>query len=143
MLVVKTSLAAVPGAAVLSPELIRSAHAAGAYIGGGFALEQGFLYSAMIWSAVVVCLVDRLWRRAALWCGIGALLALAGLMHSYTLAGRDTALDLPLLKWLNGQWKPGSAMFPAGAVALGYGLAALLFLFAQYITVPRKEDDVA
>jgi AGZA family xanthine/uracil permease-like MFS transporter len=143
MLVVKTALGAVPGPAVLSPELIRAAHGAGAYLGGGFALEQGFLYSAMIWSAVVVCLVDRQWRRAAVWCGIGGLLALAGLMHSYTLAGRDTALDLPLLSWLNGQWKPGSRLFPAGGVALGYGLAALLFLLAQYVTVPRTEDDVA
>ena len=143
MLVVKTSLAVVPGAAVLSPGLIHAAHAAGAYIGGGFALEQGFLYSAMIWSAVVVCLVDRQWRRAAVWCGIGGVLALTGLMRSYLLAGRDTALDLPLLAWLNGQWQPGRSLFPAGGVAVGYGLAALLFLLAQYITVPRKDDDVA
>jgi AGZA family xanthine/uracil permease-like MFS transporter len=143
MLIVKTALAAVPGPAVLSPALIRSAHAAGAYLGGGFALEQGFLYSAMIWSATVVCLVDRQWRRAAAWCGIGGVLSLAGLMHSYLLAGRDTALDLPLLSWLNGQWKPGHALFPAGAVALGYGLASVLFLLTPYLTIPRSDNEVA
>ena len=78
MLIVKTSLTAAgvgsPGGPVLDTPLVRAAHAAGAYIGGGFALEQGFLYSAMIWAAIVVCIVDRQWTRAAVWSGIGALL---------------------------------------------------------------------
>ena len=90
MLIVKTSIGA--GGAALNAPLLAAAHAAGAYIGGGFALEQGFLYSAMIWSAIVVCIVDREWHRAAVWCGIGGLLALTGLMHSYALTGRDTVI---------------------------------------------------
>ncbi len=141
MLIVKTSLGA--AGATLDAGLIKAAHAAGAYLGGGFALEQGFLYSAMIWSAVVVCIVDRKWSRAAVWCGVGALLALAGLMHSYALTGRDTVIDLPLLGWLSGTWTPGRSLFPAGAAAVGYALAALVFLLAKYITVPRSEDEVA
>ncbi len=141
MLVVKTALAA--GGSPVGMPLVRAAHAAGAFIGGGFALEQGFLYSAMIWSAIVVCIVDRQWTRAAVWSGVGALLALAGLMHSYTLTGRDTAIDLPLLDWLGGQWKAGRSFFPAGSAALGYALAALLFLGARWYTVPRAEDEVA
>jgi AGZA family xanthine/uracil permease-like MFS transporter len=140
MLIVKTSLGA--GGAVLAAPLVASAHAAGAYIGGGFALEQGFLYSAMIWAAIVVCIVDRAWRRAAVWCAIGCVLALTGLMHSYALTGRDTVIDLPLLSWLSGQWTPGRSLFPAGGAALGYALAALVFLLAKYVTVPRAEDDV-
>ena len=145
MLIVKTSLAAAgagsPGGSVLDTPLVRAAHAAGAYIGGGFALEQGFLYAAMIWAAIVVCIVDRQWTRAAVWSGIGALLALAGLMHSYTLTGRDTVINLPLMDWLDGHWTPGRPFFPAGGTALGYFLAALLFLGAKYFTVPRASED--
>ena len=149
MLVVKTSLGAagvgtLAGVPVLDLGLVHAAHAAGAFIGGGFALEQGFLYSAMIWSAIVVCIVDRQWTRAAVWSGIGGLLALAGLMHSYTLTGRDTAIDLPLLDWIGGRWQPGRSFFPAGNAALGYALAALLFLGARWYTVPRTEgEDIA
>jgi len=141
MLVVKTTIGA--GGGVLDAALIGKAHAAGAYLGGGFALEQGFLYSAMIWSAVVVCIIDRAWWRAAAWCAVGSLLALSGLMHSYALTGRDTVIDLPLLTWLSGQWTPGRALFPAGGAAIGYALAAGIFLLAKFITVPRAEDEIA
>ena len=141
MLVVKTAVGA--GGAVLGAPLLTAAHAAGAYLGGGFALEQGFLYSAMIWSAMVVCIVDRQWRRAAVWSGVGALLSLSGLMHSYALTGRDTVIDLPLLARLSGHWTPGRARFPAGGAALGYALATLVFLLARFVTVPRSADEVA
>jgi len=141
MLIVKTSIAA--GGAVLGAPLVAAAHASGAYIGGGFALEQGFLYSAMIWAAIVVCIVDRAWIRAAVWCSVGSVLALTGLMHSYVLTGRDTVIDLPLLAWASGQWKSGRSLFPAGGAALGYALAALVFFLAKYITIPRTDDEVA
>jgi AGZA family xanthine/uracil permease-like MFS transporter len=147
MLVVKTVLGAagagVAGGPVLGQPLVQAAQAAGAFIGGGFALEQGFLYSAMIWSAMVVCIVDRQWRRAAGWSAIGALLALTGLMHSYALTGRDTVIDLPLLAWLSGTWTPGRVLFPAGGAALGYALAAVVFLLIRVVAVPRAEDEVA
>ncbi len=141
MLVVKISIGA--GGAVLAEPLVRAAHGAGAFIGGGFALEQGFLYSAMIWAAIVVHIVDREWNRAAVWCGVGTVLSLSGLMHSYALTGRDTVISLPLLAWLNGTWKIGQPLFPAGGAALGYGLAMVIFLAARQITVPRGADDVA
>src|SRR5258708_2120865 len=145
MLIVKSSLGAAgfgtAGGPVLNESLIRSAHASGAFIGGGFALEQGFLYSAMIWSAMVVCIVDRQWTRAALWSGVGAVLSLAGLMHSYALTGRDSVISLPVLDWLNGNWKTGQSFFPAGGTVLGYALAAGIFLLTKYITVPRAEEE--
>ena len=141
MLVVKTAIGA--GGATLNLSLVQAAQQAGAYLGGGFALEQGFLYSAMIWSAIVVCIVDRQWLRAAVWSAVGAVLALSGLMHSYALTGRDTVIDLPLLAWLSGMWTPGRSMFPAGGAALGYALAAVIFLLAKFITVPRADDEVA
>ena len=141
MLVVKTAVGA--GGATLDASLVHHAQLAGAYLGGGFALEQGFLYSAMIWSAIVVCIVDRQWSRAAAWSAVGALLALSGLMHSYALTGRDTVIDLPLLQWISGTWTPGRSLFPAGGAALGYALAAVIFLLAKFITVPRADDEVA
>jgi AGZA family xanthine/uracil permease-like MFS transporter len=141
MLVVKTSVGA--GGATLDAALVQKAHAAGTYLGGGFALEQGFLYSAMIWSAVVVCIIDRAWRRAAGWCAVGALLALSGLLHSYALTGRDTVIDLPLLAWITDSGTPGRPLFPAGGAALGYALAAGIFLLAKFVTIPRSEDEIA
>lgn len=141
MLVVKTSLGA--GGVVLDANLVRAAHAGGAYLGGGFALEQGFLYSAMIWSATVVCIIDRAWLRAAGWCAAGSVLALVGLMHAYALNGRDSVIDLPLLAWVSGTLTPGRALLPAGQAALGYALAALVFLLAKFVTLPRAEDEVA
>ena len=145
MLIVKTSLGAAgvggPSGPVLDLALVGRAHLAGAYIGGGFALEQGFLYAAMIWAAIVVCIVDRQWTRAAVWSGIGAALALAGLMHSYALTGNNTVINLPLMDWLNGRWTPGRPIFPAGSTAAGYSLAALLFLGAKFFTVPRTSED--
>lgn len=141
MLVVKTAIGA--GGATLDGHLVDAARLAGSYLAGGFALEQGFLYSAMIWSAIVVCIVDRRWNRAAVWCAIGAVLALSGLMHSYALTGRDTVIDLPLLAWLSGTWTPGRSLFPAGGAALGYGIAAVIFLLARFVTVPRADDELA
>ena len=79
--------------------------------------------------------------RAAVWSGIGALLALTGLMHSYLLTGRDTAIDLPLLELFSGRPTPGLAFFPAWGTALGYGLAAVLFVGARWFTVPRLDGD--
>lgn len=141
MVFVKTALAA--GGAGLSPELLRAAHAGGAYLGGGFALEQGFLYAAVIWAAMVVCIIDRAWRRAAAWAAVAAVLALTGLMHAYALAGHDTVIDLPWLARLTGTWTPGRPVFPAGAAALGYAMLALLFWFTDRLTVPRADDEVA
>jgi AGZA family xanthine/uracil permease-like MFS transporter len=59
------------------------------------------------------------------------------------LTGRDTVIDLPLLAYVSGTWTAERALFPAGGAALGYALAALIFLFAKFITVPRADDEVA
>jgi AGZA family xanthine/uracil permease-like MFS transporter len=146
MLIVKATLSAAgmgqPGGPVLGEPLVRAAHAAGAFIGGGFALEQGFLYSAMIWAAMTVCIVERQWLRAAAWSGVGAVLSLASLMHAYTLTGRDAVISFPLMDWLGGTWKAGQNAFPAAGPALGYALAAVLFLLVRFWAVPRAQDEL-
>ena len=40
------------------------------WIAGAFAIEQGFLFTAMLLSAAVVGVIERRWRRAAAWCGV-------------------------------------------------------------------------
>lgn len=58
------------------------------------------------------------------------------------LTERDPVIELPILSWLSGHWCPGQSLFPAGGAALGYALAALIFLLAKFITVPRAENDI-
>ncbi len=42
------------------------------WIHGAFALEQGFLFTAMLLSAAVVGVIERQWAIAAAWCAIAA-----------------------------------------------------------------------
>jgi adenine/guanine/hypoxanthine permease len=65
---------------------------------GAFALEQGFLLTSMIWSALTVEIIERRFVRAALWAAAGALLSLLGLLHSYAFSPADTVQDLALGK---------------------------------------------
>ena len=64
------------------------------WIAGAFAIEQGFLFTAMVLSAAVVGVIERRWRRAAAWSAFAALLSACGLMHSYQWTFGDTALRL-------------------------------------------------
>src|SRR5262249_54926710 len=64
------------------------------WIAGAFAIEQGFLFTAMILSAAVVAVIERRWTVAAAWCMSAALLSAIGLMHSYDWTFADTALRL-------------------------------------------------
>jgi AGZA family xanthine/uracil permease-like MFS transporter len=88
------------------------------WIHGAFSLEQGFLFTSMLLSAAVVCVIERKWTAAGAWCAIAALLSAAGLMHSYQWTTNDTVLKLA----------------PAWPFAIGYGVMAALFLSAQWIT---------
>ena len=88
------------------------------WIHGAFALEQGFLFTAMIMSAAVVGVIERRWNVAAAWCACAAGLSATGLMHSYGWTFADTALKLA----------------PAWPFVIGYAGMALLFFAAQWIT---------
>ena len=63
------------------------------WIHGAFALEQGFLFTAMLLSAAVVGVIERRWTVAAAWCAGAAVLSALGLMHSYQWTFGDTALQ--------------------------------------------------
>jgi AGZA family xanthine/uracil permease-like MFS transporter len=88
------------------------------WIHGAFAIEQGFLFTAMILSAAVVGVIERRWRDAAAWCAAAALLSAFGLMHSYQWTFGDTALRLA----------------PAWPFVIGYLGMAFLFFTAQWTT---------
>jgi len=114
----------VPGGEAFTAELLPKFLQSDVYIGGAFALEQGVVFTAMILSAMTVCIIDRRFETAAIWCGIAALLSATGLMHGYQLTFGDTVL----------------ALQPAWPYVAGYALMALLFVAARWLTQP---DDSA
>jgi len=88
------------------------------WITGAFAIEQGFLFTAMLLSAAVVGVIERRWSQAAAWSAVAALLSACGLMHSYQWTFGDTALSLA----------------PAWPFVIGYTGMSLLFLTARWTT---------
>ena len=90
------------------------------WISGAFALEQGFLFTAMVLSAAVVGVIERRWSSAAAWCLVAAALSAVGLMHSYQWSFADTTLRLS----------------PAWPFVFGYLAMAALFFTAQWTTEP-------
>ena len=138
MLVIKTSMNAVATTHGKGPALtevtLQNAHLSGAFIGGGFALEQGFLYSAMIWSAIVVYIVDRRWRVAASWSFAGGVLSTLGLMHSFKLTGSDSIINLPFLSIFSEGEFDAAQLFPAWEFAVGYLIVGTLLFITPWIS---------
>ena len=96
--------------------LIRGSH-------GGFALEQGFIFTSMILAAATVEIIERRFSRAGLWMLAGAGLSATGIMHGYQFTHADAAL----------------ALEPAWPWAAAYALVAALLFVARWVT----EDDDA
>ncbi len=63
---------------------------------GAFAVEQGFIFTAMILAAATAEIIDRRFRRAAVWCASAGVLAWLGLIHSYAYTPGDTVVHLAL-----------------------------------------------
>jgi AGZA family xanthine/uracil permease-like MFS transporter len=112
------------GGATFSPELIPAFLQGGTFIHGAFALEQGFIFSAMIFAAVTVHLIERRFVPASAWCLVAAGLCALGFLHSYRFTPADAvgAMGQPAWEW-----------------AIGYGAMAVLFLAARWITEPDVE----
>jgi AGZA family xanthine/uracil permease-like MFS transporter len=92
------------------------------WIHGAFAIEQGFIFTAMILSAATVETIERRFSRAAVWWAIASALSAAGLMHGYQFTAGDTAV----------------LVSPAWPWAAGYAIAAALFAAAPWITLPGE-----
>ncbi|HEX3132162.1 MAG TPA: NCS2 family permease [Planctomycetota bacterium] len=110
--------------ATFSPDLIAKFQQNGSYIHGAFALEQGFIFSAMTFAAVTVHLIERRFVPAAVWCLVAAALCAVGFMHSYTFTPADAV---------------GALGTPAWSWAIGYGAMAVTFLLAKWVTEPDVE----
>ena len=112
-----------PDGPPFSAALIEAFRASDTWIDGAFALEQGFIFSAMILAAATVAIIERRFVQASIWCGVAAALSAVGLMHSYRFTPTDTVLSLqPAWRW-----------------AAGYALMGLVFLSARWLTRPGPE----
>ena len=126
-LMVKNGLRAagmgLPGGPPFSEALIPAFLASDTWIHGIFALEQGFIFTAMILSAATVAILERRFRVAALWCLAAAVLSALGLMHSYVWTPADTVVSLT----------------PAWPWVTGYAVMAAIFFVAPWVTVEHVE----
>ncbi len=86
---------------------------------GALALEQGSIFTAMIFAAMTVCIIEKQFIKSAIWCGVGALLSSIGLLHSYGWEIKDTALSFGHPAW---EW------------AMGYGLMGVILLVSKWTT---------
>lgn len=93
---------------------------------GAFALEQGFLLTSVLWSAITVEVIERRFGRAALWAAAASIFSLLGLVHSYAYTSSDTVQDMTLGK--------------AWPFALGYALLAGLLASGKLLG--RDDGDV-
>jgi AGZA family xanthine/uracil permease-like MFS transporter len=55
------------------------------YIRGVIALSQGFLITSIIYAAVMACVIDRKFKRAATWLLVAAVCSAVGLIHASKL----------------------------------------------------------
>jgi adenine/guanine/hypoxanthine permease len=111
-----------PGGPPFSSRLIAAFRGSDTWIHGAFALEQGFIFTAMILAAATVEVIERRFFRAAAWCAAAAALSAVGLMHSYRFTPGDTVVSLS----------------PAWPWAAGYLIMATVFVAARWLTVPGE-----
>jgi AGZA family xanthine/uracil permease-like MFS transporter len=118
VLMLKTGLRAggvgAPGGPTFGPQLEATLSAFDVSARGAFALEQGFLVTAMVLAAVTTEIIDRRFRVAALWCAAAAALAWVGLIHAYAYTPGDVVVAVA--------WGAGASWSTAY-------LAAALFLW--------------
>jgi AGZA family xanthine/uracil permease-like MFS transporter len=107
-----------------SADLVTAFQRFDVYIHGAFALSQGFIFTSMLLAAATVCVIERRFVQAGLWCLGGTGLSLLGLIHSYKYTPDDTVIYL----------------HPAWWHALGYAAMAAVFFGARYLTEPTESS---
>ena len=86
----------------------------GNHLPGLVALSQGFMLTCVVWAAASATLIDREFRKSAVWMGVGALLAFFGLIHAGELTPAGGVPDIGVATgW---RW------------AVGYALCGVFFL---------------
>ncbi len=126
-----------------SQGLVDAFHANGTFIEGGFAVEQGTFYCALVLATVTVFVIERRLVTAALWALAASGLCLLGLLHSWRFTGSDTVSALPLVELLTHPSAARGALFPALAYAEGYAGMAVVLLLARWFTTPEADARAA
>ncbi|RZA21144.1 MAG: NCS2 family permease [Proteobacteria bacterium] len=91
---------------------------------GLFAVEQGTIFTAMIFAAITVEIIERKLKKAAVWALIGAALSATGLIHSYVWEFKDTPLSLS----------------PAWTWTIAYCVMATILFVSSWLTVPDENS---
>lgn len=84
------------------------------YIYGLIALNQGFLLTAMLFSAMLACVIDQDFLRAGFWALAGAALSFFGVIHAFELTPAGIQSHFGFLA--------------APQFVAGYGLTAVFFI---------------
>ena len=116
-LMVKAGVRAAGG--TFGPELGAKLTQGDTFANGLFALEQGFIFTAMVWSAATVAIIEGRFRRAAVWMALAAVAAWFGIIHGWAWTPADTVLSVG--------WGVGAE------AAAGYLVAAALFALAPLL----------
>ncbi len=95
------------------------------FIYGIIALNQGFIITAMIFAAVMVCLIEKDFGRAAVWTFTAALLSFFGLIHAFAL---DAAGLQPVFK-----------LMAAPKFVFAYVVTGLIFLAAHLLIKDKSK----
>jgi AGZA family xanthine/uracil permease-like MFS transporter len=91
---------------------------------GLFSVEQGTIFSAMIFAALTVEVIERRFRKAAAWAFFGALLSGLGLVHSFLWDVKDVTLQLrPATPWM-----------------VAYAVLGVIFWIVPWVTEPVDFD---
>lgn len=110
-----------PGGPPFTEDLVAKFLQQGQYMAGGFALDQGFIFTSIVWAAATVAIIERSFFKAAAWSVAGALLSAVGLMHSFQFTSSDVVVKLA----------------PAWPWVYGYLAMTLIFLVAPHVTEPE------
>jgi AGZA family xanthine/uracil permease-like MFS transporter len=100
-----------------TPVLIERFQLSNLFIHGAFALEQGYIFTAIILSSMTVYIIEQEFQKAAIWSLVAAICSWLGLMHSYRWTVASTVGDL--------RWGAGASW------AVGYCLLASLLIYTH------------
>lgn len=99
-------------------------------IHGGFAIEQGFIITAMLFAAMTVYVIERRFYTAGIWSFIGCALSAVGLLHAYQWSIADTIVDIGIVDSLTGL-----------EYVLAYAVMGLIFFIIPWVTTPEGEIE--
>ena len=90
--------------------------------------NSSWLMTALILSATGACLIDRKFGAAAIWTSVAAVLTVVGLLHAYRLEG-NVVREYFLWQEVTDDAAYAYRAYP---IAIGYGLATLVFALAAF-----------